>query len=149
MKPDRLTTAALVSGMTLLCAAVPADAARRRTASDQIADLEHRYSQTFVTGNVLAAEQILADTYIGFGSNGKATNKATMLAEVRSEPHQTSAAITSLTVRFHGDTAIALGTEDDTSPGTQDPAHRMWLDTWKHTSTGWVMVASAEISPGR
>ena len=149
MKRERTRVVTLMGGMMAMSLAYPAAATEPATVAGQIADLETRYSQTFVTGDVGTAGHILADAFIGFGSDGKVTDKAGMLAEVRSEPHQTSSRITSVTVRVHGDIAVARGTEDDTSPGTEVTAHRMWLDTWKRTATGWEMVASAEIAMGR
>lgn len=148
MNNGRNSITVLIPVLAVLCVTSPAHATKGPDVADEIAGLEGRYSQTFVTGDVQTADKLLASAYIGFGSNGKTTDKATMLAEVRSEPHQTSARITSLTVRLHGDTAIALGAEDDTSPGSTDVAHRVWLDTWKLTTAGWKMVASAEITPG-
>ena len=148
MKVGSIANAAFFSAMVQLCVAPAAGATGKNSTANHIADLEHRYSQTFVTGDVQTAKQMLDKTYVGFGSNGKATDKTAMLAEVRSEPHQTSAKITSLTVTLHGDTAIAFGAEEDTSPGSPQVAHRMWLDTWKRTAEGWKMIASGEIAAG-
>ena len=137
---------AAVAISTTVCAA---GATGRRGVAEQIAGLENRFSQSFVTGDAATADRLLANAFIGFGSDGKPTDKASMLAEVRREPHQTSARITSLTVRAHGDTAIALGTEEDKSPGSTEVARRQWLDTWKRSGAGWKLVASAEIAAGR
>ena len=120
-----------------------------RSISDQIGGLEHLYSQSFVTGDARVAERLLAADFIGFGPNGKRWDRATMVSTVRSLPHQTSAKITSITVRVHGDTAIALGTEEDRDPGSSATSHRAWLDSWQHMAQGWRLVASAEIGPKR
>jgi len=138
----------VVAALGLLSAVPGAWAAAMRGVAEQVADLEDRYSQTFVTGDAATADRLLANAFIGFGSDGKPTDKASMLAEVRREPHQTSARITSLTVRAHGATALALGTEEDTNPGSKAVARRQWLDTWKHTRAGWRLIASAEIAIG-
>ncbi len=146
-----LQTSVAISVTALLWAAPPATAGEREATAALIAGLESQYSQTFVTGDQRAADRLLAEDFMGFGSSGKRSDKASMLAEVRHEPHQTSARITSVTVRVHGDTAIALGAEDDTSPGSKpgsnDVSHRVWLDTWRRTSAGWTLVASAEVAP--
>lgn len=114
-----------------------AHADENNAVAKQIARLETVYSQTFVTGDRRTAERILADDFVGvMGSDGKRYDKAAMLAEVESLPRQASAKITSVTVRPHGDTAIALGTEDDTNPHSSTVAHRLWLDTWKRTPAG-------------
>ena len=138
---------ALTSVAGVLCATARAGADESNTVAKEIARLEDVYSQTFVTGDSRTAARILADDYIGMmGAEAKRYDKAAMLAEVNSLPHQTSAKITSVLVRPHGDTAIAFGTEDDTDPESKIVAHRVWLDTWKRTAAGWRMVASSEIT---
>jgi Domain of unknown function (DUF4440) len=138
---------ALTSVAGVLCATARAGADESSTVAKEIARLENVYSQTFVTGDSRTADRILADDYIGMmGPEGKRYDKAAMLAEVNSLPHQASAKITSVLVRPHGDTALAFGTEDDTDPGSKIVAHRVWLDTWKRTAAGWRMVASSEIT---
>jgi ketosteroid isomerase-like protein len=109
--------------------------------------MEEVYSQSFVTGDVRMAERLVAEDFIGFEPNGKTSDKAGVLADVRSEPRPTSLKITALTVRAHGDTATALGTEEDVVPGATARAHRRWLDTWRRTAGGWRLVGSAEITP--
>jgi hypothetical protein len=121
----------------------------RSAIANDVGRLEQAYSQSFVTGDTRVAEHLLADDFIGFGSNGKPWDKAAVLAAVGSLPHQASAKIISIVVRTHGDTAIALGTEDDASGPSTVVSHRRWLDTWRHTPDGWRMVASAEIEPKR
>jgi len=113
----------------------------------EIGRLEALYSQSFVTGDASVARRLLADSFIGYEPDAKASDKASILAEVQSDKRPSSLKITALTVRLHGDTAIALGTEEDTLPDSPEPAHRRWLDTWKKTSGGWRLVASAEIVP--
>jgi len=134
----------------LICAAgalpLPAGAEPAGSIANDIGRLENLYSQSFVTGDAQVAEHLLANDFIGFGSSGKPWDKAAMLAEVRNLPHQASAKITSIVVRVHGDTAIALGTEDDVS-SSKVISHREWLDTWRRDPSGWRMVSSAEIEP--
>ena len=148
MTRRRRSAGGVIAALGVLGAASGAWANPPGAVAQQIADLENRYSQTFVTGDAATADRLLADAFIGFGPDGKATDKASMLAEVRREPHQTSARITSLTVRARGDAAVALGTEEDTSPGSSGVARRQWLDTWSRTRAGWRLVASAEIATG-
>jgi ketosteroid isomerase-like protein len=116
-------------------------------AAREISRLENLYSQSFVTGDERTPERLLADDFIGFGSTGKPSDKTAVLAEVRSLPHQASAKITSISVRVHGDTAIALGTEDDFNASATAASHRRWLDTWMRTAKGWRLAGSAEIQP--
>ena len=113
--------------------------------SKEIARMEEVYSQSFVTGDTAVAERLVATDFVGFEPDGKTSDKAGILADVKSEPRPTSLKITALTVRLHGDTAIALGTEEDTNAGTPKLSHRRWLDTWRKTASGWILVSSAEI----
>jgi len=112
-----------------------------------VVQMENRYSQSFVTGDKRIPERLLADDFIGFGSNGKPWDKSAMLVQVSSLPHQASAKITSISVRIHGDTAIAMGTEDDVNSPSAAVSHRRWLDTWRRTVKGWRLAASAEVQP--
>lgn len=140
---------AVLTGMLGVAAVSSAAKAGPDAPAKEIARLENLYSQGFVSGDTRVAERLLTDDFIGFGSSGKPTDKAAMLAEVRRLPHQASSKITSIVVRLHGSVAVAMGTEDDTSPGSMEISHREWLDTWRHTPQGWRMVASAEIEPKR
>ncbi len=142
-----LRPALLIGLLAALCPLSSIRAEPGAAVAKEIAQLEGAYSESFVTGDTKVAERILAADFVGFDPSGKTWNKAIMLADVRSEPHQTSAKITALTVRQYGDTAIGLGTEEDTNAGSTAVVHRRWLDTWKHTPDGWRLVASGEIAP--
>jgi len=135
-------------GFALLALApLPGKAQPAAPDGGEIGRLENLYSQSFVTGDVSVAERLLANDFIGFGPGGKTWDKAAMLSMVRATPHQASAKITSIVVRRHGDTAIALGTEEDADSPTALISHREWLDTWRRSPKGWVMIASAEVEP--
>jgi len=121
--------------------AEPADPVTR-----EIARLEEEYSQSFVSGDTRIAQRLVTDDFVGLEPNGKISDKTAILADVTSEPRPTSLKIAALTVRRLGDTAIALGTEEDTYPGTTTIARRRWLDTWRKTPAGWRLAASAEIT---
>lgn len=139
----------LCMALASLPASSPAYAKPTQASVTRIADLERRYSQSFVTGDATVAQRLLAKDFIGFGPNGKSWDKAAMLATVRTLPHQASARITSLVIRVHGATVIASGTEDDIDAGSTTVSHRRWLDTWQRFRSGWRMIASAEIEPKR
>ena len=111
----------------------------------EIARLEQVYSQSFVSGDTRVAERLVADDFVGLEPDGKTSDKAGTLADVKGEPRATSLTIPALTVKMHGDTALALGTEVDVMPGSSVPVRRRWLDTWRKTPEGWRLIASAEI----
>ncbi len=137
----------LLAASLLALTPLPSVAGPAAAKGQDVRQLETLYSQSFVTGDASVAERLLADDFIGFGPSGKTWDKAAMLAMVQSTPHQASAKITSIIVRRHGDTAIALGAEEDTTAPSMSVSHREWLDTWRRSAKGWVMIASAEIEP--
>ena len=138
-----------LAGVTLLAlAASPGHTQTAAPDSGEIARLENLYSQSFVTGDTSVAARLLADDFLGFGPRGETWDKSAMLAMVRATPHQASAKITSIVVRRHGDAAIALGTEEDTTSPPVRVSHREWLDTWRRSGKGWLLIASAEVEPG-
>ena len=121
--------------------------AGRADPKQQIASLEQDYSEGFVTGDTKVAQRLLSEDFIGFSPSGATWDKARILTEVKSDLRPVSCEITALTVDLHGDTAIALGTEEDTKASAPLISHRRWLDTWRRTSKGWRLVASAEVEP--
>lgn len=128
--------------MTPLAHAGPQGSASIET---EVARLEEVYSQSFVSGDTRIAERLVAQDFVGFEPNGKTSDKAAILADVRNDPRPTSLKIPALTVKVHGDTALALGTEVDLMPGNKTVGRR-WLDTWRKTPDGWRLVGSAEMT---
>jgi len=113
----------------------------------EIAQMEEDYSQSLVTGNTSVAQRLLAEDFIGFDADTTRTDKARTLAEVKSLPLLAALRITSLTVRQHGDTVLALGEEEDTLPDNGTKTHWRWIDTRQKTPLGWRLLASAENEP--
>jgi ketosteroid isomerase-like protein len=113
----------------------------------QIGQVEEQYSQSFVTGDITIAQRLLAEDFVGFDADTKRTDKARILEEVKNIPHLEALKITSLTVRQHGDTAIAFGEEEDTLPANAGKSYRRWIDTWQKTPQGWRLLSSAENEP--
>jgi ketosteroid isomerase-like protein len=113
----------------------------------QVRQVEEEYSQSFVTGDITVAQRFLAEDFVGFDADTKRTDKARILEEVKSSPHLVALKITSLTVREHGDTAIAFGEEEDTLPANAGKSYRRWCDTLQKTPEGWRLLSSAENEP--
>jgi ketosteroid isomerase-like protein len=128
-----------------LCPLSPTHAAPANQPAREIADLEKVYSQSFVTGDTRVAQLLVADDFVGVEPDGKTSDKPAILLDVKSTPRPTSLRIPALSVRLHDDTAIALGTEEDTYAGKKAVTRRRWLDTWKKTPDGWRLVSSAEL----
>ncbi len=117
-------------------AVAPLHAETPATAEQEVTRLENLYTQSFVTGDSGVAERLLPDDFIGYNSDTKPTDKAAILAEIKGASRPAAIAITALKIRLHGDTAIALGTEEDTIPGKTAKEHVQWLDTWMKTPGG-------------
>ena len=100
-----------------------------------------------MTGDASTHGRLLRADFIGFESSTKRSDKVAILAEIKGDGRPAAIKITSLTVRLHGDTAIAFGTEEDTIPNAPKPEHVQWLDTWQKTPGGWRLIASAETTP--
>lgn len=141
------------AGLTVLAglaasfwALTPAHAAAPAAAEQEVARLETLYTQSFVTGDTSVVERLMQDDFIGYNSDAKPTGKAAILAEIKGASRPAAIAITSLKIRLHGDTAIALGTEEDTIAGKTAKEHVQWLDTWMKMPGGWRLVSSAEVT---
>lgn len=147
MSSFRLHVPFLAGLAASLCALSAPHAEQPAAAEQEIARLENLYTQSFVTGDANIAERLLPDDFIGFEASAKRSDKAAILAEIKGDGRPAAIKVTSLTIRLHGDTAIALGTEEDTIPNAPKPEHVQWLDTWQKTANGWRLIASAETVP--
>ena len=91
-------------------------------------------------------QQLVAADYIGVNSTGRVVNKAALLSEMRRDKNSYDAATNSgVTVRVHGNMAVAVGTTKQTgkTPSGEafDYTYR-WTDTWLERNGQWQCVAS-------
>lgn len=120
------------------------DIAAQDIAAKNISAAESAYSQSFVTGDTSVAQRLVDPDFLGTEPDGRPVDKAGVLADV-TDPHRPDKlVITALVVRVHGDTAIALGTEEDSHRTASRVTHMRWLDSWRRTQAGWRLIASAE-----
>ena len=111
-----------------------------------IRDLESRWAAAIQAHDVTVPQQLVAADYIGVNSAGRVVNKAALIAEMKRDKNNYTAATNSgVTVRVHGNTAVAVGTTKQT--GT-DPAGKAfnytyrWTDTWLERNGQWQCIAS-------
>jgi len=99
MKRHALVGVVLLLAVAALGAQAPAN---------ELHTLEHEWNVAFQTKHVAFLKKLLADEYLGTDSDGNVYTKAQELANVK-EASITSVALSEMTVRGYGDTAVVTG----------------------------------------
>ena len=127
-------------------AATAAAAAGKKNVAATIRDLEARWAAAIQTHDATVPQQLVAADYIGVNSAGRVVNKAALISEMKRDKNKyTSATNSGVTVRVHGNTAVAVGT---TKQAGTDPRGKAfdytyrWTDTWMERNGQWQCVAS-------
>lgn len=88
----------------------------------------------------------MAADYIGVNSAGRVVNKAALLADMKRDKNSYDSAVNSgVTVRVHGNMAVAVGTTKQagkTPAGEAFSYTYRWTDTWLDRNGQWQCVAS-------
>jgi ketosteroid isomerase-like protein len=142
-------------GLALAAAGLSAEAASNASRHDrQAADVraiiegERAWSRTYVTADVAAIRQLLADGFRGVDPHGAVYDKAAVIRDAQRRPHRTSGEVGSVTVSFNGDTAVARAREHDVGPAPERQAvEREFTDTWRRTEGRWRLVAADDLGP--
>ncbi len=115
----------------------------------EIAGLENEWAECFRTGNPKAAEQFIAEDFIGISSKASRYSKQEALREIiASKGVYRSFAATDITVRVYGETAIAQGKDIWVlAKGSQKQGTSIWTDTWIRRNGQWQIVAAQDIQP--
>ena len=114
-----------------------------------VAALEQQWLQSQKTNNPDLVAPLLADKFIGTGTDGKLTNRTQLLANAKASKYD-SMEYEDVKVTVFGDTAIATGASK--AKGTDElgkpmDEHVRWTDTWVKMPNGkWQCVAS-HVSP--
>ncbi len=131
---------------TAATAAAPLSTATRGNVAATIRDLESRWAAAIQAHDVSVPQQLVAADYIGVNSAGRVVNKATLLAEMRRDKNNyDSAANSGVTVRVHGNMAVAVGTTKQSGKTPAGEAFNYtyrWTDTWLERNGQWQCVAS-------
>ena len=127
-------------------AAAAAASGGKTNVAATIRDLESRWAAAIQAHDVTVPQQIVAPDYIGVNSAGRVVNKAALIAEMKRDKNiYTAASNSGVTVRVHGNTAVAVGTTKQTGTGPGGNAFTYtyrWTDTWLERNGQWQCVAS-------
>jgi ketosteroid isomerase-like protein len=110
-----------------------------------VAALEQQWLQSQKTNNPDLVAPLLADKFIGTGSDGKVSGKAQALADAKASKYE-SMEYEDVKVTVFGATAIATGgsrAKGTDASGKPMDNHSRWTDTWVKMPSGqWQCVAS-------
>jgi ketosteroid isomerase-like protein len=132
---------ALCAGMVL--AQKPASSGK--AAEDQLKQIENNWSDAQKTRNVDKLRDILADDWVGLGSDGEISDKAKTLADLKSPSSSLdSIEMGPMKVRIFGNTAVVTGsdTEKSTEHGKDSSGKYIWTDVFVKQKGTWRAVAS-------
>lgn len=127
-------------------AAAPLSTATKGNAAATIRELETRWASSIATHDTTVPQQLVAADYIGVNSAGRVVNKAALLADMKRDKNSYDSAVNSgVTVRVHGNMAVAVGTTKQagkTPAGEAFSYTYRWTDTWLDRNGQWQCVAS-------
>ena len=127
--------------------ALPLHAQASTDVAQTIKDLENQWSASMSAGNWDAVATFLAPEFIATGPDGKRIDRATYIANHKSDGNTYSWSPTSsATVLVSGGTAVHLGEATysvTTKKGKVSRIHEVWTDTWAMQANGqWLCIAS-------
>ena len=124
----------------------PISNATRGNVSATIRDLESRWAASIAAHDITVPQQLVAADYIGVNSAGRVVSKAALLSDMKRDKNSYDSAVNSgVTVRVHGNTAVAVGTTKQTGKNPAGQAFNYtyrWTDTWLERNGQWQCVAS-------
>lgn len=129
--------------------AATATAGGKTNVAATIRDLETRWAASIAAHDATVPQQLVAADYIGVNSAGRIVNKATLIADMKRDKNTYDSAVNSgVTVRVHGNAAIAVGTtrqSGKTPAGEAFTYTYRWTDTWLQRNGQWQCVGSQSI----
>ena len=144
-----MTNLSMCFAIATLCVANSAPALAQSTAATEktIAALEDTWTQAERTSNPDPVAPLLADTFIGTGSDdGLVKDKTEELAELKATKYD-RIEMSDVKVVVQGNTAIATGrfhAKTTDAAGKSHESHVRWTDTWVKMPNGkWQCLASA------
>ena len=127
-------------------AASAAAAVGKTNVAATIRDLETRWAASIAAHDATVPQQLVAADYIGVSSAGRVVNKAALLADMKRDKNTyDSATHSGVTVRVHGNAAVAVGTTKQVGKDPSGTAFNYtyrWTDTWVERNGQWQCVAS-------
>ena len=145
-----LLTVALGAGLSLAQAQTKDSDAKKPAASgsaaaDELKQMEHDWMDAVKAKNADKLTDILADSWVGLGWDGKTSNKAKALADLKSPGNSLdSFEVGPMKVRTFGNTAVVTGsdTEKSTDSGKDTSGKYIWTDVFVKQNGKWKAVAS-------
>ena len=124
-------------------AAPKTPAAAKGGTSDELKQLENDWMTAAKTKDAAKLGEILADSWVGLGWDGKTSDKAKALADLKANSLD-NVEIGPMKVRFFGNTAVVTGsdTEKSTTEGKDTSGKYIWTDVFVKTDGKWRAVAS-------
>ncbi len=123
-------------------AQVQAPPAKGRGTAETLQQLERDWADALKTGDTEKLGQILADDWVGIGSNGKRGTKQAMLADMKSGKVKLGAIeFGPMEVKELGDIAVVQGSDIEKSAAGKD-TQSVWMDVFVKRAGKWVAVRS-------
>jgi ketosteroid isomerase-like protein len=119
--------------------------AKAADASDEIKKIESDWVAAVKAKDTAKLGEILADSWVGLGWDGKITDKATNLAELKAQGNSLdSFEMGPMRVRLFGNTAIVTGsdTEKSSEAGKDTSGKYIWTDVFVKQNGKWRAVSS-------
>jgi ketosteroid isomerase-like protein len=117
-----------------------------------LADKERDWARALVKGDIKFTEDLLADDYVGTGTDGRRLTKTQTLDEFRSGAFTSeSMVVDGIKVRVLGDTAIVTldQSEKSQSQGRDMSGRSRWTDIFMKRNGKWQLVANQGTRVGR
>lgn len=133
----------IVLGAGMALAQKPA--ASGNAVADQLRQIENDWTEAQKTKNVAKLAEILADEWMGIGPDGKTSDKAKALADLKAPGNSVeSVEMGPLQVRIFGNTAVVTGsdTEKSMDNGKDSSGRYIWTDVFVKQQGKWRAVAS-------
>ena len=135
----------VIGVLSMACTAWSQDKMASGETEKAVAALEQQWLQSQKTNNPDLVTPLLADKFIGTGSDGKVSGKAEALADAKKSKYE-SMEYEDVKVAVFGDTAIATGgarAKGTDASGKPMDNHERWTDTCVRMPSGqWQCVAS-------
>ena len=141
---------AMVLVMATVCGALWAASAQETPESvgSKVIALENAWNRASETKDLKALDQILDDSFVYVGYDGRQLNKAEVLKDVKESGVQQVVA-ESMIARVHGETVIVTGLYQfkGVMRGKVHVERGRFVDTWMYRNGGWVAMSSVSV-PG-
>ena len=143
--------------MMALCAGTPVGQAQDKAAdakkpaapgnaaADELKQIENDWTDAVKTKSAEKLGEILADGWVGLGWDGKTSNKAKALADLKAPGNSLdSFEMGPMKVRIFGNTAVVTGsdTEKSAENGEDTSGKYIWTDVFVKQNGKWRAVAS-------